>query len=88
VNTGRGGCVAEPHLIAALAQHRIAGAALDCTADEPLPPTSPLWDMPHVFITPHTGGETRKYEGNVNEILLENLNRLWRGEATLFNQII
>jgi phosphoglycerate dehydrogenase-like enzyme len=87
VNTGRGGCVAEPALIEALAQQRIAGAALDCTADEPLPPDSPLWDMPHVFITPHTGGETRKYEENVNEILLENLNRLWRGEATLFNQV-
>ena len=88
VNTGRGGCVAEPQLIEALAQHRIAGAALDCTADEPLPPESPLWDMPHVFITPHTGGETRKYEANVNEILLENLNRLWRNEATLLNQIV
>jgi D-2-hydroxyacid dehydrogenase (NADP+) len=88
VNVGRGGCVAEPALIAALAQERIAGAALDCTADEPLPAESPLWGMPHVFITPHTGGETRKYEANVNEILLENLNRLWRGQTELFNQIV
>jgi D-2-hydroxyacid dehydrogenase (NADP+) len=88
VNVGRGSCVAEPALIAALAQERIAGAALDCTADEPLPAESPLWGMPHVFITPHTGGETRKYEANVNEILLENLNRLWRGQTELFNQIV
>ena len=88
VNVGRGGCVAEQALIEALAQERIAGAALDCTADEPLPTESPLWGMPHVFITPHTGGETRKYEGNVIEILLENLNRLWRGETTLFNQVV
>jgi D-2-hydroxyacid dehydrogenase (NADP+) len=88
VNIGRGGCVAEQALIEALAQERIAGAALDCTADEPLPTESPLWGMPHVFITPHTGGETRKYEGNVIEILLENLNRLWRGETTLFNQVV
>ena len=88
VNAGRGGCVAEPALIAALAEHRIAGAALDCAADEPLPGDSPLWDMPHVFITPHTGGETRKYEGNVNKILLENLKRLWRGETMLLNQVV
>jgi D-2-hydroxyacid dehydrogenase (NADP+) len=88
VNVGRGGCVAETALIETLAQNRIAGAALDCTVEEPLPASSPLWAMPHVFITPHTGGETRKYEANVIEILLENLNRLWRGETTLFNQIV
>jgi phosphoglycerate dehydrogenase-like enzyme len=88
VNVGRGGCVAEQGLIEALAQERIAGAALDCTADEPLPAESPLWGMPHVFLTPHTGGETRKYEGNVVEILMENLDRLWRGETALFNQVV
>jgi len=44
--------------------------------------------MPNVFITPHTGGETRKYEANVNEILMDNLERMWRGEATLRNQIV
>lgn len=88
VNVGRGGCVAEPALIEALAQERLAGAALDCTAEEPLPADSPLWGMPHVFVTPHTGGETRKYEGNVIDILLENLDRLWRGETALFNQVI
>ena len=88
INVGRGGCVAEPALIEALAQDRLAGAALDCTADEPLPAESPLWGMPHVFITPHTGGETRKYEHNVIEILRENLDRLWRGETTLLNQVV
>ena len=49
---------------------------------------SPLWAMPNVFITPHTGGETRKYEANVNEILVENLDRMWRGETTLRNQVV
>lgn len=88
VNVGRGGCVVQQALIEALAQERIAGAALDCTAEEPLAAESPLWGMPHVFITPHTGGETRKYEGNVIAILRENLDRLWRGEATLFNQVV
>jgi phosphoglycerate dehydrogenase-like enzyme len=44
--------------------------------------------MPNVFITPHTAGETRRYEANVVDILIENLERLWRGEAALRNQIV
>jgi D-2-hydroxyacid dehydrogenase (NADP+) len=44
--------------------------------------------MPHVFITSHLGGETRSYERNVVEILLENLTRLWNGETQLRNQIV
>jgi hypothetical protein len=72
----------------ALRNGSIAGAALDVTVDEPLPPASPLWDLPNIFITPHTAGETRRYEDNVLDILLENLHRLWRGEAILRNQIV
>ena len=88
VNVGRGPCVVEDALIEALQAGRIAGAALDCTEPEPPENTSPLWAMPNVFITPHTGGETRKYEANVIEILIENLDRLWRGETALRNQIV
>jgi phosphoglycerate dehydrogenase-like enzyme len=88
INVGRGGCVVEPALIEALQSGRIAGAALDCTDPEPPDPSSPLWAMPNVFITPHTGGETRKYEANVIEILMENLERMWRGETTLRNQVV
>jgi len=88
VNVGRGLCVDEPALIAALTAGQIAGAALDCTAEEPLPETSPLWDMPQVLITPHTGGETRRYEANVIDILMDNLERLWRGESALRNQVV
>ena len=44
--------------------------------------------MPNVLITPHTAGETRKYEANVIEILMENLERQWRGETTLRNQVV
>jgi phosphoglycerate dehydrogenase-like enzyme len=75
-------------LIDALRAGRIAGAALDVTDPEPPDESSPLWAMPNVFITPHTGGETRKYEANVIEILLENLERMWRGETTLRNQVV
>jgi phosphoglycerate dehydrogenase-like enzyme len=88
VNVARGRVVDEDALIRALAEQRIAAAGLDVTRDEPLAPTSPLWSMPNVLITPHTAGETQRYEDGVIDLLLENLNRLWRGEATLINQVV
>jgi phosphoglycerate dehydrogenase-like enzyme len=88
VNAARGRVVDEPALIETLAARRIAGAALDVTVEEPLPPASPLWGMEHVLITPHTAGETRRYEDNVIEILRDNLDRLWHGESELRNQIV
>ena len=87
INVARGKVVNEPALLEALGQNRIAGAALDCVWEEPLPAASPLWAMPNVLITPHTAGETRRYEDNVIDILLENLGRLERGED-LKNQIV
>ncbi len=88
VNVARGQVVDEAALIEALASRRIAGAGIDVTAEEPLAPSSPLWAMEHVLITPHTAGETRRYEDNVIEILLDNLGRLWRGEEPLRNQVV
>src|SRR5262245_45846560 len=88
VNVARGRCVDEFALIKALQEKMIAGAAIDVTVEEPLEATSPLWDLSNVLITPHTGGETRKYEDSVLDILLENLNRLWRGEVSLRNEIV
>ncbi len=88
INVARGRCVDEPALVAALAEGRLAAAALDCTAAEPLDPGSPLWAMPNVLLTPHTAGETSAYEDNVIDILLENLDRLRRGEAGLRNQVV
>src|SRR5262249_18283775 len=62
INVARGKVVDEGALIEALAAGRIAGAGLDCTVEEPLAAASPLWDIPNVLITPHSAGETRKYE--------------------------
>lgn len=87
INVARGRVVDEAAIIAALRERRITGAALDVTADEPLPADSPLWDMPNVLITPHTGGETHKYEDNVLDFMMENIARLQRGEASLVNQV-
>ncbi len=88
VNVARGRCVDEGALIAALATRRIAGAGIDVTVEEPLAPASPLWSMENVLLTPHTAGETRRYEDNVLAILMENLDRLWQGETTLRNQVV
>ena len=88
INVARGRVVDEPALIAALGAGTIAGAGLDCVHDEPLPASSPLWAMPNVLITPHSAGETLAYEGNVVEILTDNLGRLARGETELRNQVV
>ena len=79
INVARGGCVDEPVLIEALKSGQIAGAGIDTTVEEPLSESSPLWGFDNVILTPHTAGETRHYEENVIDILLENLDRLWRG---------
>ena len=88
VNVARGRVVDEAAIIAALQAGGIAGAALDVTAEEPLPQDSPLWTMPNVLITPHTGGETHMYEDNVLDFMMANIARLQRGEAALVNQIV
>ena len=88
VNLARGRCVDEPALVAALEAGALAGAALDVFAEEPLPSSSPLWAAKNVFLTPHTGGETQRYEENVIDVLLDNLERLWRGETALRNEVV
>jgi phosphoglycerate dehydrogenase-like enzyme len=41
-----------------------------------------------VLVTPHTAGETHRYEDNVLDMMMENIGRLWRGERALFNEIV
>ncbi len=88
INVARGKVVNEPALVEALRAKLLAGAALDCVWEEPLPATSGLWSVPNVLITPHTAGETRCYEDNVLDLLLENLGRMWRGETALKNEFV
>jgi phosphoglycerate dehydrogenase-like enzyme len=56
VNVGRGSTVDEDALADMLRAGRIAGAALDVFRTEPLPPDSPLWELPNVIISPHSAG--------------------------------
>lgn len=88
VNVARGGCVDEQALIDALRSRAIAGAGIDVVAEEPLAADSPLWSLENCLLTPHTAGETRKYEDNVLDILTENLDRLSRRVDPLRNQVV
>jgi D-2-hydroxyacid dehydrogenase (NADP+) len=88
INVARGKVVDERALLAALADGRVRAAALDCFHEEPLPPESLLWALPNVLITPHTAGETTRYEENVVDILVDNIERLFRGETVLRNQVV
>jgi D-2-hydroxyacid dehydrogenase (NADP+) len=88
INVARGRVVDEAAMLSALKGGQIAGAGLDCFHDEPLPASSPFWDFENVLITPHTAGETRRYESNIVDLLLENLDRLQNGNSALRNQIV
>lgn len=88
INVARGRVVDEAALIRALQDGALAGAGLDCFAQEPLPDSSPLWGFENVVMTSHTAGESRACEGRVVDILVENLSRLASGRADLRNQIL
>ncbi|WP_246776821.1 hydroxyacid dehydrogenase [Microvirga sp. VF16] len=59
VNTARGGITDEDALVKALRSGTIAGAGLDSFAEEPPPKDSPLWSLPNIIVTPHTGGAAK-----------------------------
>jgi phosphoglycerate dehydrogenase-like enzyme len=86
VNVSRGQVVVESELISTLQRGDIAGAALDLTIDEPLRPESPLWELPNVLITPHTGGETSRYEQRLVDIIVENVRR-WERDEPFIHQV-
>ncbi|MEU4223711.1 D-2-hydroxyacid dehydrogenase [Nonomuraea sp. NPDC026600] len=58
INVGRGPCVVEDDLVAALTGGQIAGASLDVFATEPLPVNHPLWSAPGVVVSAHMSGDT------------------------------
>lgn len=80
VNVARGPLVVEDALVAALRSGHLAGAAVDVTATEPLPPDSALWELPQVIITPHVGGQSARRIDNMTDFFCENLRRDQAGE--------
>lgn len=86
VNIARGEVCNEAALVRALEEKQIAGAALDVFHQEPLPPNSPLWHLPNVFISPHIAGLTPHYNEQAAMIFEENLRRYLVGEP-LYNVV-
>lgn len=80
INISRGALVDEDAMIAALKDGKIAGAGLDVFKQEPLPASSPLWDMPNVLITPHISGSNPHYNERATDIFTANLARYLKGE--------
>ncbi|XP_059169682.1 glyoxylate/hydroxypyruvate reductase A-like isoform X2 [Physella acuta] len=63
INIGRGNIIDDESLICALEEGWLGGAILDVFNTEPLPPSSPLWKLPGVVITPHISGCTDPNKG-------------------------
>jgi phosphoglycerate dehydrogenase-like enzyme len=72
-SVGRGLTTDQAALAEALSNHRIAFAGLDVTTPEPLPPDSPLWDLPNILITPHISGSTSDWFPRALRLFSENL---------------
>lgn len=83
INVGRGGTVVTEDLVAALERGDIAGAGLDVTDPEPLPPDHALWQAPNTIITPHVATRS-DLDGEARwRVVRENLRRYANGEAML-----
>ncbi|KAH0495640.1 hypothetical protein TgHK011_009175 [Trichoderma gracile] len=83
INVARGPIVDTPALVDALEQGLLRGAALDVTDPEPLPQGHPLWKAPNVFITPHISWRSTKLTQRIADVMLQNLERLDKGEPLL-----
>jgi glyoxylate reductase len=73
INTARGPIVVTDALVRALREGWIAGAGLDVTDPEPLPPDHPLYDLPNCLIVPHIGSATHGTRRRMAEMACENL---------------
>ena len=87
VSVGRGPTTKTKDLITALKTKQIGGAALDVTDPEPLPITSPLWQMKSVIITPHLSGLYSNYLQDFLKIFQENLNQFEKNGTLARNQV-
>lgn len=85
VNVARGAVIDEAALITALSSKKIAGAALDVYKEEPLPSTSPLWNLDNVIMTPHISGNSAKLHEKAAALFAENL-QLYVDNKPLLNR--
>ncbi len=79
INTARGWLVDDAALEDELRSGRI-DAVLDTTEPEILPESSPLYDLPNVFLTPHIAGAQGTETQRMADLALDEIERLIRGE--------
>lgn len=73
VNTARGPIVDQDALADALRAGRLAGAGLDVTDPEPLPPEHPLYETPNLIVVPHIGSATTTARAAMADRAVDNL---------------
>jgi phosphoglycerate dehydrogenase-like enzyme len=82
INVARGSLIDQIALEAALSSGRLAGAGLDVTSPEPLPPQSTLWAAPNLLITPHLAGAGQQTWDNISRLVAANMGK-WSNEKPL-----
>jgi phosphoglycerate dehydrogenase-like enzyme len=86
INIGRGATVDEDALTQALAEKRIAGAAVDVFAQEPPPAGHPFYGLGNIILSPHVSGFIPSYDDKCSDLFAENLRRYVEG-APLLNVV-
>ncbi|MBL8870288.1 MAG: D-2-hydroxyacid dehydrogenase [Planctomycetaceae bacterium] len=86
INVARGQVVDEQALIERLQSGHITAAGVDVTEVEPLPQSSPLWNLPNVLITPHVGAQAACRVDDTTRMICANLKRYLANEP-LFNLV-
>ncbi len=80
VNVARGGLLDYAAAFGALSSGRLRGAGLDVFWEEPIAPDDPLLSLPNVIATAHVGGVTDRSYAGITDAVVENIERLRRGE--------
>jgi len=88
INVARGKIADQEALTAALASGHLRGAGLDVFEKEPLPPSSPLWEMENVLIMPHVSPVTTEFWRREADLVLHNLQALLDGRPEAMRNLV
>ena len=87
INVGRGTAVDEEALDATLRAGHLSAAAIDVAEVEPLAASSPLWDTPNLYISPHSASSPDYFFATLYETFRENLRRYLDGAGPMVNEV-